>query len=193
MAAADATTRRTMFFSALAVALFGVCAIIIAGYFVRQAAPMPLPTPAQARLIAIADAIESDQPTADQTDAFIVFARRADDADLCVFPLGEDDFMRLPAPEREALSPVLIERSSDLRRLARAIAARAAEARDAGDFGEAESMIELIDRIARANTGKPSEIVLIGDITGEAIARYHDAERLALLKARGSDAPAAPE
>jgi len=189
----DGIARRTLVLGALAIALLLACAIVIVGHFTRQAAPMPEPTPAQARWIAVVETVEADAPTAAQVDDFISLARTADDADLCVFPLSEGDFMRLPAAEREALSAVLIERSTRLRLLARAVAARAAEARDAGDLDDAESLIVMLERIARANTGEPTEIVRIGHITGEAVARLGEEERAALLETRGSDAPAAPE
>lgn len=134
-------------------------------------------------LLATVDVESSDaRATADQVDRFIEIGETSDDATLRVFHLSEEQFRTLHEDVRSTYGRYYVHVSEALRVLAYSAAELAVEVHERGDSTKSQRILEVIERFSEANQGAPSEIVLIGDITAEAIAR-----RLASVRASLQD------
>lgn len=148
---------------------------------------IPPPSP----LALMVDGVAGD-PSPEETAQFLDAIAEAPDEELRVFERSESQFANAPQAERDALMQAYIDRSRNLRRLTRAGVERAKALHAQGSAEEARAILDDIERLGRANTGPPGQIVQIGRIAGEAILRQM-AEAREALAADESDEPPPPE
>jgi len=145
---------------------------------------------AEDALTAIVDSVAEDQPSSATVDRLLAQVRSASDEALRVFERSESQYANAPQAERDALMQVYIDRSRNLGRLTHAGVERAKALHAQGSAEEAQAILNDLERLGRANTGPPGEIVQMGRITGEAILRRVAEARASLASGEGEgDSP----
>lgn len=83
---------------------------------------------------------------------------------LCLYPMTEAQFVRLPESRRDALQKRMLADLDTLRAIARAMAQRAADAQRAGEAEQARRWRTALRRLGEANRGGgvPDLVELVG-------------------------------
>ena len=88
---------------------------------------------------------------------------------LCLMPMTEEQFIRLPQDEQTSLQQRLVEDLDIVRALARGLRAEARQAEAAGDHEAAQQWRLALRRLGRANRGQ--HVPALVDLVGQAILR----------------------
>lgn len=103
------------------------------------------------------------------------------------FNISEEQFLGLPAAERDALREKMLTTLEVMRDLARELDRRAREARLVGESASAARHLLAMKRLGEANRGP--ELTLLVDLVGKAIAERADKGMSELKVQEAGDAP----